>query len=167
MRRYTHGHHEALTIRPRDYASELSQVQDLLEHNRDHEGIREAISYLDHLLKSFDRRIPCYQHVANLYDQGLRGEEVLQHVSALYVLHRNPHSSIIKSDEHFKYAVGATVLKLRSQHGMKIKPIDKKSLGEFLIRTIGTMCVTICYAIEQHEAKQRDRYVKFTKPLTI
>jgi len=114
-----------------------------------------------------DQRVPASELVAILHDKGLTGKELLTHVSALYVLQRGPNGHLIKSDLHFLYAVGGCVITLRSQDGARVKGRHRVTLGEFLVKNLGVLCLNIFRAIEQQENKQKDIYRKYNEPLTV
>ena len=137
------GHPEAKAVFKRDYLFEKKIVQEIIDKNREHEGIQHGLYFLESYMKKSagDIRLPGFIHAKRLHEAGADPAGILVELAAMYMLAYNKHTPV-KDHNHLKYLLGSKFIRFK-RCPAKVKGTEHRDVGEFINMNIGTLLLNI------------------------
>ncbi len=181
VRRY--GHAEGKAITKKDLHSFFEAANDFIDRHASHQGIQQAISFLDQLITSaasdFRAHLPLNRELVRLSEEGLSGREALALVVAVHMfsVHR-PRE--LPTGQGLIYAYANVLLKARPQSVVRswheegvwkrqyrrVGSKVRRNLGRHIMRTLGGLLVNI----QEYQKKETDdeiaRNMSLRQPFT-
>ena len=165
-RRWRYGHELHSKIVRGHYKEELKEVTTLVNTNLEHEGIAEGIRFFDTWLEDSSNNIQrqSRESLEYLHTQGVTGKDLLIEAAAFTLFGFDCNNWAVHDHHHFKYQLGARVLKFKSQ---KIYGSILKKTGDYIISNVGGLLITIKKAAESKEGLREKRQQSFNQPLNM
>lgn len=177
FRKKLHGHPKARAIRKKELKHELAQVTELIERNRDHEGVKGAIEWLDRWLQAAaeGKRVPGAYHLRRLHGCGKTGLDLLKTCAATW-LYSYRYPRILPDDISLVYQLTHQIMKLipleyiRSRTGKRravvMKSRDKEAIGQHIRGNLGVLFVNMVRSILGKEESAMELRNQMAKPLS-
>lgn len=177
FQRRNYGHPESRAISKKELKYERMQIEELIEKNKDHEGIKNAIAWFDKwLVNAAEGRpgTPGLQQLCNLYYAGKTGRDLLVTCATLWLFsYRNQRYFPDNLSLEYGLAHQLTrMIKLEqrySRSGKKkavaVKGKTKKEIGEYIRQNLGVLFVNICHHLQNIEEEKHLLNQTMARPL--
>lgn len=176
FKRKLYGSAKSKAIRKRELQRDRESVIKLIEKNGEHKGIWRATIWLDTLMKAASEEctgIPGVRYFSRLHQAGVTGRELLITCASLYAYsYRNP--KYFPNNLSVFYGLSHQIMTLvpleyaTTRSGKKraiiMNSTDRRNIGEYLVKNLGTLFVSICQYIEKQEQEEHDNRKAFCEP---
>jgi hypothetical protein len=165
LRVFSYGDVEGRRIYPKEYQSERMKVQQLLQANSNHEGIKQGVAFFSQWIESACTTggVLAQRAVLRLQDEGIKGEELLEEVAALYLFSWS-YPWVLQEGLPLDYACGIAVLtKSHRRCGYTsikgVKMSIRRQVGKYVREKIGRLLFNIVSTIRKkaHQEAQESK----------
>lgn len=180
---YEWGHPEGRCVYPKEYANEKNQVKHLIAKNPDHPGIKRAVSFFEHWLKSSaDNISPGCHELSWLHYSGVSGMDCLIESAAVWLYFWKDPTGYRDTGMYLTYTLAHRLFMLAPRETMgsyidqkgkqrnqkhHIRSRAKKAVGEHIKRTLVPLFISMKTAIERKEEAQKQAQEDLRAPLDI
>lgn len=179
-RKQSYGHPQGKLIKPAEYVIEKAEARTLLERNAEHEGVVNAIAWLDQWLKDSGEgytTLPGARHFHRLHSHGVTAFDILVEFAALW-LYSTRYPRRLPDDARLTYALAVNVFRMIPldriedwRTGKKRSALPRhgetRDTGQRIRDTLGMLLLNVAEHCErQHELREQQRRA-YRAPLSI
>jgi hypothetical protein len=179
-----YGHPDGKPINPKEYAVERARVADFLERHASHEGLINALKWLQKWLDAARRadaatlgseNVPGARELRQVAEHGVTPLQLLTEAAALFMY--SQHQRGLPDDDRLTWAIGVRVLTMaprERRYGMlhgkprywsrSVGKVARREVGRRIRTTLAPLLVNIVQGIEAERSEKQREALSLHKP---